>query len=202
VLRQTARVRIDGYPDTLTDRADLPADPAFWPLYLAWLGGAATGGTSAELTATLLDEEAWPVLTVPVRAGHRVHVVFANEPEDGSVDFVLAPADDRPPVLFAEVSGHFQGPGLCWAELAAVTAPDRFLLLLPTLGDTATPPAALDVVARALTAVGADPSWAADLVEPRLWSPADWTDAGGLRWCAGEHSPRTEPHAALFAEAF
>ena len=219
---ETVVVRILGYvdgfepavsDDTLVDRTELVDGPLFWPLFLASVGGASSAPEAFDVDPAdlgvlgdkLLDQRQWPVFTVPVRDGHRVHIVLSNFPGEECVDYLLGPADGGAAVHLAELSGHFRGPGLSWSELTAtarqpdpvLSAAARMLLLLPALGDTATPPAARDVVSAALTSVKAtraQQTVATELLgSRRYWEPADWHTTDDVTWCAGPHTYRT-PH--------
>ncbi|PPK68333.1 hypothetical protein CLV40_10556 [Actinokineospora auranticolor] len=146
----------------LVDRSDLLSKKHFWPPFLAWVGDApsAPGAFGVEsdeagpLARELLDESRWPVFTVPVRDGHRVHVVMRNLSGEAGFDYLITPPRG-PAVHVAALDGHFAGPGLSWPDLAVRAEPAHLLLLLPAFGDAATPPTAVDRVADALTAVGA-----------------------------------------------
>lgn len=226
-------VRIPGYvegfvpavpDDILVDRTDLVGDPVFWALFLMSTGGADSAAEAfdvdpADISALyedLGDQDRWPVFTVPVRGGHRVHLVWCNFPDDSGHDYLLSPSDDRPAVPLAHLSGNFRGPGLSWDELVAtsqqpdptLSAAARLLLLLPATGDIATPPTAHDLVAAALTAVGArrhQRAVATELLTHRhYWPPADWHTTGGVSWCSGQYTYRTRdnPDVRLFTAAF
>jgi hypothetical protein len=232
-VRETAVVRILGYldgfepavsHDTLVDRMDLVGGPVFWPLFLAWVGGASSAPEAFDvdpadlsvLSDELLDQHQWPVFTVPVRDGHRVHIVLCNYPGEGGVDYLLGPADGGAAVHLAELSGHFRGPGMSWPELTAtarqpdpvLSAAARMLLLLPALGDTETPPTAPDIISSALTSVGAtraQQTVATELLgSRRYWEPAEWHTTDDVSWCAGPHTYRTlnNPDLRLFSRAF
>ncbi|GAA3990099.1 hypothetical protein GCM10022247_05910 [Allokutzneria multivorans] len=232
-MSETALVRILGYvdgfqptvaEDTLVHRMDLLGGPLFWPLFLSTVGGASCAIEAfdvdpADLSALgeeLFDESQWPVFTLAVRDGHRVHVVLCNFPGEECTDYLVGPADGGAAVRFAELSGHFRGPGLSWPELvttsqqpdADLSAGARMLLLLPALGDTATPPAARELIAAAVTSVGAtcaQRAVAEELLDSsRFWSPADWHTTDGVSWCGGPHTYRTRnnPVLGLFSTAF
>ncbi|MBB5803585.1 hypothetical protein F4560_003353 [Saccharothrix ecbatanensis] len=220
---------VDGFvpavpDDILVDRTDLVGDPVFWALFLMLTGGSDSAATAfdvdpADMSALyedLNDQDRWPVLTLPVRGGHRVHLVWCNFPDDSGHDYLLSPADNRRAVPLAHISGNFHGPGLSWDELVAtsqqpdpvLSAAARMLLLLPASGDTAAPPTAPDLVAAALTAVGAkrhQRAVATELLSHRnRWTPANWHTTGGVSWCSGWYTYRTRdnPDVRLFTTAF
>ncbi|ALG13382.1 hypothetical protein [Kibdelosporangium phytohabitans] len=226
-------MRILGYLDafrppvpaeTLVDRMDIVDDPAFWPFFLAFVNATNSPfdafdidpADSSALDSVLTDESRWPVFTIPVGDGHRVRIVLNNLPDDPSVEYLLDPADGGNAVHFANLDGHFRGPGMSWAELTATSLqPDpvlspaeRMLFLLPSLGDTETPATAPRIIAAALTSVGATQSQealAVELIEaPHFWLPVTWRTTDGVTWCSGTHALRTKDNPALrlFGAAF
>ncbi|MET7813873.1 hypothetical protein ABZT26_23835 [Streptomyces sp. NPDC005395] len=98
----------------------------------------------------LFAQASWPTFTIPLRTGHRIHIVYRTFEEDEGVDYLLHHPDWDLAELLATEEGHFMGPGLSWPELVAAagnalpggttTAPHaRLLLLLPALGNDAPP---------------------------------------------------------------
>lgn len=131
-------VRIPGYldgheppvpVDTLVNRTELVDSMVFWAMYLGGIGGSASAEMAFDvpeaevqaMTSMFLDERCWPVLSLPVHGG-TVHVVECNFPQEGSTDYLLAPADGRDAIRFAELSGHFRGPGMSWREIVATAS--------------------------------------------------------------------------------
>ncbi|MFC3575074.1 hypothetical protein ACFOZ0_17670 [Streptomyces yaanensis] len=115
--------------------------------------------------------------------------------EDEGIDYLLHHPDWDYAEHLAQDEGHFMGPGLSWAELAAATGNGlpgdsttdphaRLLLLLPAFGDDAVPDDAvnrLTAALRARTRVEAPDRLAAALLEDqRPCGPVRWTtDEGG-----------------------
>ncbi|MCM3300417.1 hypothetical protein [Streptomyces pseudogriseolus] len=147
---------VDGHP--LLDK------PGFWPAYLADLAegftpeafGADAGDADATLE-TLHDPSAWPMFTVQLADSFAIVVHFNSGEEFTTKDYFLTHPDWSQDLVLASDDQDRIGPGLCWPELAAlveappgaagVTDPHvRLLLLLPVLGDTAVPEAAVSAV--------------------------------------------------------
>ncbi|GAA2534065.1 hypothetical protein [Winogradskya humida] len=200
---------LDGSSAPLADGAELMADAAFWPAFLAFAGGSSAAlatfdGDRADLSHlldVLEDPARWPVF--PLRLGeHRLHVVMRNMDGDYGCDYILEPAGGDRSIPIAALEGCFRGPGLSWPELITAAAhPDdtltraeRLLLLLPACGDTATPASATRTVSQALTQVGVRTGQGAIATEllnhPGHWPRADWAVAGGVRVCLGKYSYR------------
>ncbi|MFD0782502.1 hypothetical protein ACFQZ8_00975 [Micromonospora azadirachtae] len=194
--------KIPGYEDDpLVDGAYLVDEPLFWATHLL----QCTGGVEDPLCAgfgvgeadlwqfygRISGEGQWPVLSVPLSAGHLLHVVYRNFPDDQGFDYLLHHPEWKTTVPLATVEGCFRGPGLCWSELLAVahtTAeagsplpfdPRIFLLLLPIMSDAELPSDADDVLAAMLTACGATGDTGAlarILLEKQgCWGPQHWT---------------------------
>ncbi|GAB3903120.1 hypothetical protein GCM10029964_094590 [Kibdelosporangium lantanae] len=207
--------------NTLVPRHDLVHDPRFWALHL-WLPAPDVADAfdidpdDLDAYATeLLDEDRWPMITLDVAHGHRVHVIQRNLPGDGGTDFVLELAGGDL-VRLAKLDGHFDGPGLCRSELvtaaliqdAEFTPAQRLLLLVPMLGDINLPASASNTVADALTSVGAvrdQRSVASDLVSGTLWASCAWFVEDGVRWFGGDDlrsRSRANPRRREITEAF
>ncbi|MEU7803955.1 hypothetical protein AB0B10_32340 [Micromonospora arborensis] len=193
---------IPGYEDDpLVDGAYLIDEPLFWASHLL----QCTNGVEEPLCAgfgvskdDLLQffervsaERQWPALSVPLSAGHVLHVLYRNLPGEGGYDYLLHHPDWKATVPLARVEGCFRGPGLCWPELLAVAQkaveagsaprldPHTFLLLLPIMSDADLPLDADDVLAAMLTACGAAGETGALarilLEEQGCWGPQHWT---------------------------
>ncbi|MET7814706.1 hypothetical protein ABZT26_28135 [Streptomyces sp. NPDC005395] len=161
----------------------------------------------------MFAQASWPTFTIPLRAGHRFHIVYRTFEEDEGVDYLLHHPDWDLAELLATEESHFMGPGLSWPELVAAadnalpggttTAPHaRLLLLLPALGDDAPPNDAKDRLAAALrahTKAEAADTLAAALLETQgLWGPTRWTTTErGVRISDGEYSVRNPANLAL-----
>jgi hypothetical protein len=215
--------QLPGYGDEpFTHRPELLNERMFWLAHLHnWadstdaeelLYGADYGAAGA-FQRRLFEQADWPTFTVPLRAGHRLHIVYRTFEEDEGIDYLLHHPDWDRVELLATEEGHFMGPGLSWPELVAAagnaspggTTTDphaRLLLLLPALGDDALPDDAKDRLAAALRAcvgVEAADTLAAALLEAQgLWGPARWTTTKrGIRINDGEYSVRNPANLAL-----
>jgi hypothetical protein len=201
-------VRIPGYDGgPFTDHRGLLDEHVFWLSHLASCAhdeeaAEALFGPDWEATTEFyrrLHEAAdWPLFTVPLRAGHRLHVVYRTFADDPGTDYLLYhPVWEQAEVL-ARDEGHFMGPALSWTELAAAAQsgmpggssddPDaRVLLLLPALGDEDLPDTAASVLAAALAArtMVDDPHHLADLLL------AEQGQHGTARWTTGPDGTRT-----------
>jgi hypothetical protein len=208
---------IKGYYGPLVDGGALTSDRLFWPAYLldmtegeyVDLMEPAFGVTEKDLEPLLdhlHDRERWPVLTIPLPGDCAIRVVYHNFEGEEGIDFLLDDARWDSALQVANVSGHFQGPGLSWAELVRLSgrtatgslAPaQRMMLLLPTLGDAGLPADAASTVTAALTACGATGVAVKELARAlldgglHLWAAARWRrDGDDLVVCDGEYSPR------------
>lgn len=203
----------------LIDGAAFLHDDLFWPAFLALVGSAESAPEAfgidpadlEEFVDALRSSTAWPVFSLPVAAGHRVDIVLRNFDDDAGVDYVLVTEDRHLPL--AAIEGHFRGPAFSWPELVAVAGRDarRFLLLLPACADRARPQDAADVVAAALTEVGATTE--VDVLAEELLTMQDWDE--DTRWhsdgevvvCLGDYAYRspadmTPADLRLVTEAF
>ncbi|MGW5352391.1 hypothetical protein ACWERV_18010 [Streptomyces sp. NPDC004031] len=213
---------IPGYHDgPFGRRPELLDERLFWMGHLYSWGNGAPGQTFFGPGYAWADHRAywqhvwqradWPVLTVPLAAGHRLHVVYRTVPEDGGVDYVMHHPGWTRGELLARDDGHFMGPGLSWPDL--VTAVDnglpggtttdphtRLLLLLPAFGDAAAPREAVGRLAAALHArlgtEDAEQLAEAMLDSQGLTGPVRWTTAeDGTRVNDGRYSYRNPANA-------
>ncbi|WP_406066013.1 hypothetical protein [Micromonospora sp. NBC_00860] len=193
---------IPGYEDDpLVDGAYLIDEPLFWASHLLQCTNgveeplcAGFGVSKADLLQffeRVSAERQWPALSVPLPAGHVLHVLYRNLPGEGGYDYLLHHPDWKATVPLARVEGCFRGPGLCWPELLAVAHkaaeagsaprldPHTFLLLLPIMSDADLPLDADDVLAAMLTACGAAGETGVLarilLEEQGCWGPQHWT---------------------------
>ncbi|MFJ8072694.1 hypothetical protein ACIQ7Q_01810 [Streptomyces sp. NPDC096176] len=208
--------RIAGYDGgPLTHRPELLDERLFW---LGHLSSCAHDEEAEELLfgpdldaagdfhRTLHERADWPVFTVPLTVGHRVHVVYRTFEDDPGIDFLVHHPDWERAELLAVDDGHFMGPALSWPELTAAadnglpggstTDPSaRLLLLLPALGDDDLPDDAVERLRSALQAlVGVeDPEAVAAALLDGQGAPgtATWTTTGdGARINHGSYSYR------------
>lgn len=212
----------------LFDATGLLDDERFWPAFLHSLGGSDTAVAAFDVDPADVEEmlellhrhEAWPVIPLSLNAGHVLYILFRNFPGEGGWDYLLTGPEIEEPITAASLDGHFQGPAMSWTELVTAARrhdegpgpAERLLLLLPAaVGDTDTPPEARDLVAAAVTAVGArdhQDTVAAELLaaHKRFWGTCTWRDREGIRLCAGGHSIRNpaEPreHLQSLSQAF
>ena len=165
--------RIPGYHDgPFARRPELLDQRLFWHSHL---DSCAQGNAGRALYGDDYDQTAirdfdrqlwgrgdWPVFTIPLAAGHRLHVVYHTVEHEAGVDFLVHHPDWDEADLVAREDGHYQLPGLSWAELVAAadnalpggTVADshaRLLLLLHALGDNAIPKQAVHRLAAALS---------------------------------------------------
>ncbi|MCM0673698.1 hypothetical protein NCC78_03095 [Micromonospora phytophila] len=210
---------IQGYelPDgaRLVDGKVLLQQPGFWPVYLAYMGGAVYDTSAAfdvpesarsDMERTLLDRAQWPVLSLRLTPAQGtwwrwLRIVNRNMPDDGGLD-VLVTSDLGGSAVRIAGLGEFYGPGLCWEELRALAdMPDpalsreqRLLLALPFVGDKVVPADARTVVAAALRSVGATgdvDTLVSDLVDPAEgWGAGMWVIRHGVRMCLARHALR------------
>jgi hypothetical protein len=212
----------------LVGGAEVMSSPPFWPAFLYTVGGSSTvpaafdvdPGDLAVLVDEFLRQDRWPVFSLPLARGNRLHIILRNFEDDSGVDYVLEPSAGDQSIALAALEGHFRGPALAWPELmVAAQQPDtdhtpaeRLLLMLPAYGDSDTPDAAVDLVAAALTSVGArfdQRQVGAELLENnRYWAPCEWAAIDGVLVCLGPYSYRhsgghlSSVDLRLVAEAF
>ncbi|MFF3350214.1 hypothetical protein [Streptomyces sp. NPDC002779] len=202
----------------VVDGVPLLAEPEFFAAHLIDLYDdvlvESFGVDPADVEAMLerlCDRAAWPVFRIPLAGGHSVLVHYNSGEEYTSTDYFLAHPDwRRSDLVLASTDEDRIGPGLCWAELAALLdAPGdgegvidphvRLLLLLPVLGDANIPAEAVTRVKDALIAHDApndcEPLARSLLQGHPMWGAASWSyDEDERAWvCAGEHSPRKTP---------
>ncbi|MFD4230404.1 hypothetical protein [Streptomyces sp. NPDC058545] len=158
----------------------------------------------------LLERAKWPVFTIPLAAGHLLHVVYRAWKDDPGVDYLLHHPSWERALLLAKDDGHFMGPALSWPELfstadnglpggSTADSHSRLLLLLPALGDASTPDSAthrLVAALSAVTAAEAPEELAAALVEGQGAGGASrWTGKNGVRVNDGAYSYRNPSNA-------
>ncbi|MFF1480690.1 hypothetical protein ACFVYD_24610 [Streptomyces sp. NPDC058301] len=202
----------DGRP--LVHQPELLEDPLFW---LGHLHSCAHDADTEELLfgadyeaaevfhRELLERGRWPVFTVPLAAGHLLHVVYRAWKDDPGVDYLLHHPSWERALLLATDDGHFMGPALSWPELLSAAdnglpggsttdSHRRLLLLLPALGDNHIPDSArhrLMAALSALTAVEAPDELAVALVEGQgAVGTSRWTSKHGVRVDDGAYSYR------------
>lgn len=202
----------------VVDGLPLLAEPEFWAAHLVEMYDGSQvesfGVDPADVEGMLerlSDKTAWPMFRIPLAGGHSIVLHYNSGEEYTSTDcFIVHPDWGTNDLVLASTDEDRIGPGLCWAELAAllpapegedgVTDPQaRLLLLLPVLGDTNVPAEAVTLVREALTAQGAPDDCeglARSLLQGHpMWGAAPWSfDEDERAWvCAGEHSPREYP---------
>lgn len=196
--------RIPGYDGgPFTYQAGLLDESLFWLGHLYSCGDSeeaaelllgADHDAAGDFQRRLWERAGWPAFTVPLAAGHRLHVVCRTAADDPGTDYLLHHPDWDGAELLARDDGHFMGPGLSWRELVAAadnalpggstTDPDaRLLLLLPAFGDDDVPDDAVGRLAgalRARTGVEDPEALAAVLLE-------DQGAPGPVRWTTAPH---------------
>lgn len=195
-------------PAALVEATAWLDEPWFWPAFLATVGTSPSALTAFERdpadvkrdSHVLRRTDAWPVVTLPLGHGHRLHLVWRNFDGEAGVDYLLAPRATDASFELATLEGHFRGPAFSWPEVLSLAASgprrpaERLLLLLPAYGDAATPETAVEVVAAALTDVGAvrdQPRMAADLLgRHHFWGAPAWVEDDGLSICRNGSSIR------------
>lgn len=152
----------------------------------------------------LLERAEWPCFSIPLTAGHLLHVVHRACKNDPGVDYLLHHPSWERALLLARDDGHFMGPALSWPELysaadnglpggSTADPHSRLLLLLPALGDDSTPDSATPRLAAALstlTAVEAPEELAAAFVYGGAGGAPRWTSKNGVRVDDGAYSYR------------
>jgi hypothetical protein len=195
----------------LVDGSEVMSNDLFWPAFLFTAGGAASAPNAFdtdpadlnEFIDTLLDPSGWPVFSIPLAEHSRLRIIMRNFDDDSGVDYVLDPGTGGASIPLAALEGHFRGPALAWPELVAAaqqpdqnhTPAERLLLLLPACADSDLPNMAVDMVAQALTAVGAQSSvrqLSAELLNShRYWTPCQWATVDDVLVCLGSHAYRS-----------
>ncbi|GAB4104482.1 hypothetical protein GCM10028790_35010 [Micromonospora taraxaci] len=206
---------LDGYEppflrSPLVDGADIMSQELFWPAFLAIVGGStsvpdAFGVDPADLehiVDTFLDPQSWPVFSLPLPGRCHLHVIMRNVDDDGGVDYVLDPGTGDASIPLAAMEGHFRGPAFAWPEVVAAahqpdqdhTPAERLLLLVPACADSNRPGEAVDLVAEALTALGArsDVRQVSEelLNSGRYWTPCPWVNIDDVLVGRGPHTYR------------
>jgi hypothetical protein len=189
-------VMIDGYEDSpLIDGTPFLSDPLFWSTYFSDTMASSEPARVADafevdaracegLFERLTSPDAWPAFRIGLRDGHDAYVIYRNEPDEETVEFVLSRPGGVHTLALANTGGNEHRPGLSWSELVAVAnqpgaapgvaEPDaRLLLLLPAFGDADLSDDATAVVTAALRRHGAGPG-AGDLAAWFLEDPEDW----------------------------
>ncbi|MFC0031974.1 hypothetical protein ACFFMM_20870 [Micromonospora chaiyaphumensis] len=205
---------LDGYEppfphSPLVDGSALMTHPLFWPTFLFAVGESATAPEAfgvdpadlEQIADTFLDPHSWPVFSLPLAGRCRLHVVMRNARDDGGVDYVLDPGTGDARIPLAAVEGHFRGPAFAWPEVVAAahhpdhdhTPAERLLLILPACADSNRPGSAVDLVAEALTAVGARSEVCQvgeELLHSRYWAPCRWASTADGLVALGPHAYR------------
>lgn len=223
-------MEIPEYLDTdLVAAEGLAGDLVFWVTHLLVTMGDLSEETdqygvptkaSEDMLERLSDaEQPWPIVRVPFSGGHTALAVYANYEDENSVEFgIRHPAWGRIGHL-GQCGPEWAGPGLSWSELTTIaadvpegaTAADglidpaqRFLLLLPMLGDAATPNEAWSVAAQALADCGMAADAAAEFARDLLGTDEhdrpekpSWTTTSDspIPVCSSPSSPRRIPLA-------
>ncbi|MQY22132.1 hypothetical protein [Nocardia macrotermitis] len=230
-MSETARVvDVPEYLDAELVAGEEFADgPAFWLAHLLITMGdldadpEAYGVTESvfETVMERLGDAGLPWLTfrVPFGGGHTALAIYVNFEDESTVEFVVHQPDWGRLGHLGQCGPSSAGPGLSWQELTAIAAAvpqgvsdaeglldpaQRLLLLLPMLGDAATPDDAVDVVAQALVRCGMIDDVAARFARELLETDADdrpvapsWIVAedNPVPICTSRYSPRQVPIA-------
>lgn len=189
----------------------LAEDPACWPVFLYMMGGSTAAVDAFDVDAGELDAmlatmerlDQWPVFTVDLGAGNRVHLVLRNFDGDLGLDYLLTGSWLDGYIRLASIEGSFFGPAFTWPEIiAASQRPDedlspaeRLLLLLPGMSDEAMPHDATEIVADAVTAVGGrrrQREIADGLLRMKngFWGHTAWSESGGVPVDVGRYATR------------
>ncbi|MCZ7423846.1 hypothetical protein O7605_30505 [Verrucosispora sp. WMMA2121] len=210
----------------LIDGASMLQDFLFWPTYLSATmaphrDSLVTEAFAVDVAACfeyfdrLTDPDEWPVFRISLRDGYEIDLVYWNEPDDNSTEFVLRRSGQNSKLVLASVGGHEFRPGMSWPELVAaanlsgdphgiVEPHARLLLLLPAFGDADLPADANGMVAAALRSCGAGVG-AGELAAYMLRQPERWprwrSDVNGALVCDGRHSRRNPAGPAAHSPA-
>lgn len=216
-----------GAPDAeLVASEDLAREPAFWLAHLAETGSVSSDpqeyGVAASAYDAIVDrlsaETPSPVLRVPFGGGHTILVIYSNDTDvnERYVEFVVRHPNWGRLGYLGFIGPSGSGPGLSWAELISIAEarPDdgateagladpaqRLLLLLPMLGDAASPADASVVVAQALVRCGisadAAPRLADELIGSDMSNRPSWSVGpdNPVPVCSSHHSARQVPIA-------
>ncbi|MGW2376711.1 hypothetical protein [Kitasatospora sp. NPDC001683] len=221
----TVAPHIPGFEDEEVLLGESLADePAFWLAHLLLVAGHDVAEPEAygvpqeayeALLERLFDTEAPTLLLrVPFRHGHTACVIYQNFEDENDTDFVVHHPDWGRLGFLGQFGPHGSGPGLSWPELVNLAdsqgdpvaeglrdRAQRFLLLLPALGDAETPlEEAQQAVAEALAAVGLRPDAVGELATQLVGDPAQeprWflTPDSPIPICSSDYSPRRIPLA-------
>ncbi|WP_328473834.1 hypothetical protein OHA21_13570 [Actinoplanes sp. NBC_00393] len=168
-------------------------------------------GDTGDDLGDYLGPHRWPVLTVDLRDGAQLAVVFRNLDYDAGVDFLVLPGGGRDAIEIAALDGHQTGPGLSWPELQGIAArqadpvrrAETLLLLAPAFGDEAADtPQAVALFAEAMRTLGAT----GDVEKVAAAAVSDEVDFWGhLRWQDGapdcDYAPRNPDSVFALPEA-
>src|SRR5262245_2196467 len=210
----------------LVPSEDLGGDPAFWFAHLMLTLGDHLStdpeqyGVAASTFDAMVDRlgdhfQPWPVFRVPFGGGHTILVVYSHF-DAFQIEYVVRHPDWGRLGFLGDFGPEPRGPGLSWAELIAIAearppdgaaraglsdAAQRLVLLLPMLGDAATPADASTVVAEALVRCGmsADVAlrFAAELIGSDMSRKPSWSAGpdNPVPVCSWHNSPRQVPIA-------
>ena len=191
--------QLDEHRDKLTDGWKIASGPEFWAAHLLAQGFDEDEDVIFDafkvkepavnkVLDRLTGPDTWPVFTVGLPGGARLHVVYRNYDDDEGVDYLFDAGgglDDA--VRIAGLEGDFAGPGASLAELAGFAGRDEVLLLAPMCGEA---DASRDAI-RHLTAATGSRELTDLLIEDHpMWDAPAWRRDGDLLVCDGEDSPR------------
>src|SRR5438445_3444614 len=106
----------DGGP--YTHRPDWLAEPMFWLAHLyscvqseqaEELFFGADYEAAVRVYSSIHEAADWPVFTLPVASGHRIHVVYRTSQDDPGTDYLLHHPDWERAEVLAQDEGHFMG---------------------------------------------------------------------------------------------
>ncbi|MFG1761454.1 hypothetical protein [Micromonospora echinofusca] len=206
---------LDGYEppflrSPLVDGSDMMSHALFWPAFLSTVGGSASAPDAfdvdpadlEQILDTFLDPRNWPVFSLPLAGRGRLHVIMRNFEDDGGVDYVLDPGTGDASIPLATMEGCYRGPAFAWPEVVAAahqsdqdhTPAARLLLLVPACADSNRPRKAVDMVAEAMTTLGAR-SGVRQVSEEllnsrRYWTPCRWATIDDVLVGLGSHAYR------------
>ncbi|MFC7762672.1 hypothetical protein ACFQY4_34980 [Catellatospora bangladeshensis] len=201
---------IPEYPnDDLVQGDDLAFGPAFWLAHLLLTMGdpddapqdyGVTAAAYDSMVERLSDAALpWPVFQIPFGGGHTILVIYASYEDENNVEFIVRHSDWGRLGYLGNIGPSHSGPGLSWQELTTIAAysPDcdtepglsdpaqRLLLLLPMLGDAATPSEVTEVVTHALIQCGISEESAPGFADKLVGREEDQQNT----WSAGPDNP-------------